>query len=126
MYIYGRRSKEMIRPKKIMAGDEVRVVAPSRSLSIVSQEGIVQAKKRLEDLGLNVTFGKHVMVSDLHQSSSIEQRVNDLHEAFADPNVKGILTAIGGFNSNELLPYLDYELIRNNPKILCGFSDVTA
>lgn len=116
----------MIRPKKLMAGDEVRVVAPSRSLSIVSKEGIVQAKMRLEDLGLHVTFGKHVMVSDLHQSSSIEQRVTDLHEAFADPNVKGILTAIGGFNSNELLPYLDYELIRNNPKILCGFSDVTA
>lgn len=97
-----------MRPKKLRAGDEIRVIAPSRSLSIVSQEGIEQAKKHLEDLGFHITFGKHVMVRDLHQSSSIEQRVTDLHEAFADPNVKGILTAIGGFNSNELLPYLDY------------------
>lgn len=112
--------------KKLVPGDEIRVVAPSRSLSIVSEEGIEQAKKGLEDLGFHVTFGQYAMVSDLHHSSSIEQRVTDLHEAFADPNVKGILTAIGGFNSNELLPYLDYDLIRSNPKILCGFSDVTA
>lgn len=49
-----------------------------------------------------------------------------MHEAFADKNVKGILTVIGGFNSNELLPYVDYELLKENPKILCGFSDITA
>lgn len=116
----------MIRLAKLAPGDEIRVIAPSRSLSIVSQEGIEQAKNRLIDLGFRVTFGKNVAVCDLHQSSSIEQRVEDLHEAFADSHVKGILTAIGGFNSNELLPYVDYELIRNNPKILCGFSDITA
>jgi muramoyltetrapeptide carboxypeptidase LdcA involved in peptidoglycan recycling len=49
-----------------------------------------------------------------------------LHEAFADPKVKGILTAIGGFNSNQLLDYIDYDLIKANPKVFCGFSDITA
>ena len=111
---------------KLNQGDEIRVIAPSRSLSIVSERGIEQAKQRLEDLGFRVTFGKHVMNKDIQQSSSIARRVEDLHEAFADTNVKGILTAIGGFNSNELLPYIDYELLKNNPKIFCGFSDVTA
>lgn len=59
-------------------------------------------------------------------SSSIRSRVADIHEAFNDSSVKAILTVIGGFNSNQLLPYLDYDLISENPKILCGFSDITA
>ncbi|MEH7436683.1 S66 peptidase family protein [Neobacillus drentensis] len=113
-------------PSKLDVGDEIRIVAPSRSAGILSKEGFDQAKKRLEDLGFKVTFGKNILESDLQNSSSIEQRVQDIHEAFQDPNVKGILTVIGGFNSNELLPYLDYELIKNNPKVFCGYSDITA
>lgn len=116
----------MIRPNKLQVGDEIRVIAPSRSIKILSEDGIVKAQSNLEKLGFKVTFGKNIEVCDLQNSSSIEERIADLHDAFKDPNVKGILTVIGGFNSNELLPYLDYELIQNNPKILCGFSDVTA
>ena len=108
-----------------MPGDEIRIIAPSCSMAIISEQGVQQATRRLELLGFNVTFGKHVNVCDLHESSSIEQRIEDLHAAFADPTVKGILTVIGGYNCNELLPYIDYELIKANPKILCGFSDIT-
>ncbi|MGE1099278.1 LD-carboxypeptidase, partial [Bacillus altitudinis] len=53
-------------------------------------------------------------------------RVEDLHEAFRDPNVKGIFTAVGGYNANQLLRYIDYELIKENPKVLMGYSDITA
>lgn len=53
-------------------------------------------------------------------------RIKDLHEAFLDNNVKMILTAIGGYNSNQLLRYIDYDIIKNNPQIICGFSDITA
>ncbi|WP_332647811.1 S66 family peptidase [Lysinibacillus sp. 54212] len=116
----------MLIPQKLSVGDEIRIVAPSRSGSILSEEGIEQAKERLEELGLKVTFGAHIFENDMQNSASIQQRVEDLHAAFADPNVKGILTVIGGFNCNELLPYLDYELIGRNPKMLCGFSDITA
>jgi muramoyltetrapeptide carboxypeptidase LdcA involved in peptidoglycan recycling len=56
----------------------------------------------------------------------VESRVADFHEAFSDPKVKAILTVIGGFNSNQLLRYLDWEVIRKNPKIFCGYSDITA
>ncbi len=113
-------------PDKLQKGDEIRVIAPSRSATILSEEGMEQAKKRLEDLGFVVTFGKHIFESDLQFSSTIEHRVEDIHDAFRDKKVKGILTVIGGFNSNELLPYLDYDLIKDNPKILCGYSDITA
>ena len=77
-------------------------------------------------LNLRVTYGEHCEESDEFDSSPIESRVADIHAAFADPNVKGILTALGGYNSNQLLRYLDYNLIKANPKILCGFSDITA
>lgn len=113
-------------PDKLKQGDEIRIVAPSRSMKILSDEGVILAKQRLEAFGFKVTFGKHVETCDLQHSSPIAERVADLHEAFADKNVKGILTVIGGFNSNELLPYLNYELIKNNPKVFCGYSDITA
>jgi muramoyltetrapeptide carboxypeptidase LdcA involved in peptidoglycan recycling len=115
-------------PEKLKIGDEIRVIAPSRSMNILSEESINIAKKRLENEGFNVTFGKNALniMNDDYMCASIEDRVSDLHDAFRDKNVKAILTAIGGFNSNQLLDYIDYELIKNNPKIFCGYSDITA
>lgn len=113
-------------PSKLKNGDEIRVIAPARSMKIINQETRDIANKRLEDLGFKVTFGKHVEECDGFTSSSIESRIEDLHDAFADKNVKAILTVIGGFNSNQLLSHIDYDLIKENPKILCGFSDITA
>ena len=112
----------------LQKGDTVRVVTPARSLALpwMSDELKELARQRLEALGLAVTFGKHVNERDAFDSTSIEYRVEDLHDAFADPSVKLILTVIGGYNSNQLLRFLDYDLIRKNPKRLCGFSDITA
>ena len=114
-------------PNKLKAGDEVRVIAPSRSMKILGEDCIKIATERLESLGLKVTFGKHVMEADPdYMCASRDSRVEDLNEAFRDKNVKAILTVIGGFNSNQLLDYIDYEAIKENPKIFCGFSDITA
>jgi muramoyltetrapeptide carboxypeptidase LdcA involved in peptidoglycan recycling len=115
-----------IYPEKLKAGDEVRIIAPSRSMSIISKESREIANKRFADLGLKLSFGKHIEESDEFVSSSIKSRIEDFHDAFADKNVKAVLTVIGGFNSSQLLRYLDWDLIKNNPKILCGFSDITA
>ncbi len=117
---------DYIKPEKLGRGDEIRVTAPARSLSLISEENIKLAKERLEKEGYKVTFSKNCSETDIFTSSSIESRVEDIHEAFRDKNVKAILAAIGGFNSNQILSYLDYELIKNNPKILCGYSDITA
>lgn len=113
-------------PTKLQADDEVRVVTPARSLSMINEETKEIANRRFADLGLKLSFGKHVNESDELLSSSIKSRIEDLHEAFSDKNVKAVITVIGGFNSNQLLRYLDWELIKNNPKIFCGYSDITA
>ena len=114
-------------PSKLQAGDEVRIIAPSRSMTILGEDCKKLATERLEELGLKVTFGKHVMEADPdYMCASRDARVEDLNEAFKDKNVKAILTVIGGFNSNQLLDYIDYEAIKENPKIFCGFSDITA
>lgn len=115
-----------IYPEKLKAGDEVRVIAPSRSLSIISKETQGISDKRFAELGLRLTFGKHVKEIDEFNSSSITSRIEDFHEAFSDKNVKAVITVIGGFNSNQLLRYIDWELIKNNPKVFLGYSDITA
>jgi len=112
--------------KKLKVGDKIRVVAPARSLSIISQETRQIATQNFKNLGLEVSFSKHVEEIDDFYSSSITSRVEDLHEAFLDKSVKAIFTSIGGFSSNQILDYLDWNLIKANPKILCGFSDITA
>jgi muramoyltetrapeptide carboxypeptidase len=117
---------DKITPKRLQKGDEIRVVAPSCSLGILDTVDIIRATNTLEKMGLKVTFGKHVHEIDDFDSSSIQSRVEDLHEAFTDTNVKMILPVIGGFNCNQLFSYLDWELIKNNPKLLGGYSDTTA
>lgn len=119
---------QKIVPAKLEKGDEIRVIAPARGLKIIGQESRDIAAKRFAEMGLKVTFGKNTTDEnwDMMGSSSIEDRVSDIHDAFSDKNVKAIFTIIGGANSNQLLPYLDYELIKANPKIFCGFSDITA
>ncbi|MBY0293747.1 LD-carboxypeptidase [Patescibacteria group bacterium] len=112
-------------PKKLQNGDSVRIIAPSNSLAFISEPTREIANRRLQDLGLSVTFGKHVEELDEFSSSSIASRISDLHEAFADPSIKAVFAVIGGYNANQLLSSIDWDLIRNNPKIFIGYSDTT-
>jgi len=116
---------EKIYPEKLKKGDEVRIIAPARSIAIISEETRKIANQRFFDLGLKLSFGRHIEEKDDFCSSSIESRLEDLHEAFYDKNIKAIITVIGGFNCNQLLKYIDWNIIKNNPKIFCGFSDIT-
>lgn len=113
-------------PNRLKYGDEIRVIAPSSSLSRVRKDIYDRAFEYLESQGFKVTFSKNSSEMDEFCTSKIQSRVDDIHEAFADKNVKMIITCIGGFNVNQILPYLDYELIKANPKIICGYSDITA
>lgn len=118
--------KNIIKPKKIKKGAHIRIIAPARSLKLLSNDSKEEAVSQLEKFGFNLSFGKHVDEIDEFSSSSIASRIEDLHDAFADKKIDAILTVIGGYNSNQLLRYMDYELIAQNPKIICGFSDITA
>jgi muramoyltetrapeptide carboxypeptidase len=113
-------------PDKLKPGADVRVIAPSRSLAIIAPEVRAEADHRLVGLGLKLSFGEHVNVCDDFSSAPVPDRLADLHAAFADPGVAGILTVIGGFNSNQLLTGIDYGLVAAHPKPVCGFSDITA
>jgi len=113
-------------PPKLRPGSSVRVLAPSRSLAIIGTEVRELAERRLNALGLTVSFGDNVEVVDEFSSSPVSNRLADLHAGFADPSVDGLLTVIGGFNSNQLLSGIDYDLVAAHPKVLCGFSDITA
>lgn len=117
---------KMIIPPKLQQGDEIRIIAPSRSWELLGPQNTALAIQKLEQQGFKVSFSKNFKEKDLFVSSSIASRVADIHEAFADKEVKAIFTAIWGFNANQLLKYLDYDLIKQNPKILCGYSDITA
>ena len=110
---------------KLKPGDEIRVVAPSRSQAIIWEYAHHHAMHFWKNSGFNLTFSKKCRELDKYQSSSIASRVEDLHEAFRNPDVKMIITSVGGFNANQLLTYIDYDLIAQNPKIFCGYSDIT-
>lgn len=113
-------------PNKLKPGDTIMVVAPSDSLFNLSRTARETAKNRFQELGLNIVFGKNTEEIDEFDSSSVTSRVSDIHDAFSNKEVSGVITAFGGYNSNQLLKHLDWNLIKNNPKVFLGFSDTTA
>jgi len=102
------------------------VIAPSDSLHFMTKDTRIIAEERFSRLGLEVSYAKNATEVGDFNSSSVASRVDDLHEAFMDESVKGVFTAFGGYNCNQILQYLDWDIIRDNPKILIGFSDTTA
>ncbi|WP_143959264.1 S66 peptidase family protein [Litoribacter populi] len=116
----------MLAPK-LKPGDEIRVIAPSHSIPpAFTDRQRQQALDCLKSLGVSVSFGKYVNEVNEFETTTVLNRLIDLHEAFADPNVKGVLTATGGSSVSQLLNEIDYALVKENPKIVCGLSDITA
>ena len=118
--------RAILKPKPLAPGSHVRVIAPSGSLALISAETRVVANRRFAEMGLTLSFGAHVEEIDEFDSTTVEHRISDLHAAFADPTVDGILTVIGGHNSNQLLPHIDWDLIAANPRVFCGYSGKAA
>lgn len=111
-------------PLNLKPGDTVALV--SSSFRVDNNTAYRNAQERLQSLGLKVITGKAVLGKNAYFAGSAEARAADLNEAFANPNVKAIIEIRGGFGSTQLLSKLDYKLIGENPKILIGFSDITA
>ena len=103
----------------------IMVCTLSRSLGMICDENIELAKNTLEQIGFNVEFSKNSNFTDSFISSSIKKRVTDFHNAIENNNIDIILSVLGGYNCNQLLNYIDYDLIKKNPKIICGYSDIT-
>ena len=120
------REGNRIIARKLKAGDEIRVIAPSKNLTEVWHAAHHHEVDFWRKQGFNLTLSKNSREIGKFHSSSISHRVEDTHQAFCDPNVKMLITYLGGFNANQLLHHLDYDLIARHPKILCGYSDITA
>ncbi len=111
-------------PPALRRGDTIAFVSPSERMNHIYPTPLNRAKSRLEHLGYHVK----VILNESKPATfrdAILQRCEEIHSAFADPSINAILCTIGGTQANELLPHLDYELIKANPKIFCGYSDIT-
>ena len=116
----------MITPNKLKIGDTIGVVAPSNPIIDDNVQEIEEAKKIIEKLGFKVKFSKNLFSNTNAYSASAREKVEDINEMFNDKDVKMIWCAKGGENSNSTFEYLDYEMIKHNPKIICGYSDITS
>ena len=116
----------MIIPNKLNIGDTIGVVAPSDPIIGENIDEIMLAKKKVEEKGFKVEFSKNIFSNSLGYSSSAKEKADDINYMFANKDIKMIWCAKGGENSNCTFEYLDYDLIKENPKIICGYSDITS
>lgn len=116
---------EILRPTISPGEQGIRVVAPSRSIAILGDETINSAENNLRTLGFNVSYGLNVNERDSQDTSSVESRISDINDALRDEDVDILLAAIGGYSTNQLLPFIDWDIFRKNPKVFCGYSDLT-
>jgi len=116
---------EPARPPRVRPGDTVAVVSPSAGSLGAFPHRAEAGRRYLESLGLRVRVMPHAARTEGWASAPAEERAADLHEAFLDDEVSVVLAAIGGNHSNQLLPHLDFELLRAHPKVFQGYSDMT-
>lgn len=113
-------------PSKLKKGDTIGVIAPSNYIEKDDLEYINASIALMEASGFKVKFGKYVFEDTLGYGTSPEKRAADINWAFTDDEVKAIMCVKGGEDSNTALNYIDYKMIKNHPKIICGFSDNTS
>lgn len=117
---------KILKPSRLKSGDTIGIIAPASSAALIKSENLEMAKNKLESFGFKVLYGKNIFKTYKLGVENISEKVSDIHEMFLDKKVKAIMAVIGGYTSNQLLPYLDYKLIKKNPKIFIGYSDITA
>jgi muramoyltetrapeptide carboxypeptidase len=113
------------KPKRLLKGDKMAMISPSGCAAALFPHRIERGVEFLKHLGFEVEVYPTVSKNFYGSAGTPEERAADIHKAFADKTVKAIIAATGGITLNEVLPILDYELIKDNPKIFCGYSDNT-
>ena len=112
----------MIRPPALRRGDTVGIVAPSSPVAAHVPRRLARGVTELERHGFDLRLGAHVRNAE----ATNEDKLSDLHALFADPEIRAIVCTIGGYDSHQLLEELDFGLISANPKVVSGYSDITA
>lgn len=116
-------NKPIIKPRRLKTGDTIGLVAPG---SYISESELQDSIKNLEALGFRVVYSDKILLQNGYFSGTDEQRAEDLINMFKRNDVNGIVCARGGYGCARILPFLDYDAIEKNPKVLIGYSDVTA
>ena len=114
----------LIKPKALRPGDTVGLITPSSY--VADPDRLQLAARTIKYFGLKLKAGKHVGKRSGYLGGSVQERVDDLHDMFKDRDVRGVFCIRGGYGSEQLLDRIDYDLIRRNPKIFLGYSDITA
>jgi muramoyltetrapeptide carboxypeptidase len=115
---------DLVKPHALRAGDLVGVIAPATS--VPDPERLALVEPTLKHFGLRARMGKFVAAGSGHVSRTVSERLDDLHAMFRDPEVRAVFCIRGGYGSMQLLDKIDYDLIRRNPKVFLGYSDITA
>ena len=113
----------MIKPKELKPNSTIGIVSPSYWLD---EKVLKKASKYFTDLGYNIILGSSNFLRCGPFAGTPQDRAEDIHEMFKNPKIDAIICARGGYGANKVLPLLDYELIKDNPKIFLGYSDITA
>ncbi len=112
-----------LKPKRLSKGDTLGLIAPGSGVGRYSFE---KAVKTIRRLGFNPYYTENLRVNNGFLGGTDQQRVEDIHHMFENKTVDGILCIRGGYGSNRLLAMIDYGIIKNNPKLFMGYSDITA
>lgn len=119
-------TQKPLKPRHLVKGNLVDVISPAESPVFLQRYLRRGIKILTRDLGFELRFGHHALDSQYeYEAGSRENRLHDLHEAFADDSVKGIFCSMGGYSCLELLPNIDWQIIRKHPKVFAGSSDIT-
>jgi len=113
----------MIRPKTLKKGDTIGLMSASGA---TPSERLQPAIASIEKLGLKVVIGETCHARHGYLAGTDDQRAADVHRMFQDPTIDGIFCIRGGYGATKILPLLDFEVIKENPKVFAGYSDVTA
>ena len=116
--------RRIIKPKRLAPGDTVGLVLPASAE--FEADDIAVAREQLELLGFKVVIGAHAYDRHGYFAGTDRDRADDLNRMFADDRIAGVVCYTGGWGSPRVLPYLDYDLIARKPKVLIGYSDITA
>lgn len=114
----------IIKPENLKLGDTIAILATAGAVE--SQENVQRAKTFFENKGYNVVLSKNVFDKFRYLSGTDEAKIAELHRLFADKNINAIICMRGGYGAIRVIKQLDYELIKENPKIFCGYSDISA
>ena len=111
---------------KLKVGDSIGIFSPSSPITYLCPNRFERSKKYLQSKGFKIVDGTLTGKYDFYRSGSIKERAEELNALIRNTDIKCIMSTIGGMNSNSILPYIDYDEFKRNPKIIIGYSDVTA